>query len=130
LNPVLALALCAAAGAAFARLHLPLPWMIGPLLAMAACNFGGARLRAPMGGRALGQLVIGTALGLYFTPAVGRVLAGHWAVLALAAAAAIFLGMLGGWILSRAGGVDRTTAFFASVPGGATEMALLGECSP
>ena len=127
LNPALALALCVAAGAAFAQLRLPLPWMIGPLLAMAVCNFGGARLRAPAGGRALGQLVIGTALGLYFTPAVGRAVAGHWALLALAAAAAILLGMLGGWILSRAGGVDRTTAFFASVPGGATEMTLLGE---
>jgi len=126
-NPLLAALLCAAAGAAFASLRLPLPWMIGPLLAMAACNFAGAGLRAPPGGRALGQIVIGTALGLYFTPAVGRQVLTYWPLLLLAAAVAIFLGVLGGWILSRAGGVDRTTAFFASVPGGAAEMTLLGE---
>ena len=49
-NPVAALALCAAGGALFAWLRTPLPWMIGPLLAMAACNFSGARLRSAPGG--------------------------------------------------------------------------------
>lgn len=127
LNPLLAVLLCAAAGAVFARLRLPLPWMIGPLVAMAACNFAGAQLRAPGGGRALGQVLIGTALGLYFTPAVGGEVLAQWHLLLLAAAVAVFLSWLGGWILSRAGGVDATTAFFASVPGGATEMTLLGE---
>ncbi len=127
LNPLLAVLLCAGAGAAFAWMRLPLPWMIGPLVAMAVCNFAGAELRAPRGGRALGQIVIGTALGLYFTPAVGREVLAHWQLLVLAAVVAVLLGALGGWILSRAGGVDSTTAFFASVPGGAAEMTLLGE---
>ncbi|MFL6564832.1 MAG: AbrB family transcriptional regulator, partial [Burkholderiales bacterium] len=77
-NPALALLLCAAVGAAFAGLRMPLPWMIGPLLAMAACNFAGARLRSPPAARALGQIIIGTALGLYFTPVVGREVSAHW----------------------------------------------------
>ena len=127
LNPLLALLLCAAAGAAFAALRLPLPWMIGPLLAMAACNFAGAELRAPRGGRAFGQILIGTALGLYFTPVVGQQVIAHWPVLLLSAGVAVLLGVLGGWVLSRLSGVDATTAFFASVPGGAAEMTLLGE---
>jgi membrane AbrB-like protein len=126
-NPALALLLCTVAGAAFAWLRIPLPWMTGPLLAMAACNFAGAELRSPPGARALGQIVIGTALGLYFTPAVGREVTEHWWVLILAALVAIFLGVLGGWVLGRASGVDARTAFFASVPGGAAEMAVLGE---
>jgi membrane AbrB-like protein len=126
-NPALALMLCAAAAAAFAWLKIPLPWMTGPLLAMAACNFTGAGLRSPPGARSLGQIVIGTALGLYFTPVVGQEVAQHWWVLVLAALVAIFLGVLGGWVLSRASGIDAKTAFFASVPGGAAEMALLGE---
>ena len=127
LNPLLAVLLCALAGVAFAALRLPLPWMIGPLLAMAACNFAGAQLRAPSGGRALGQVLIGTALGLYFTPAVGREVIAHWPLLLIAAGVAVLLGVLGGWVLSRVSGVDSTTAFFASVPGGAAEMTLLGE---
>jgi membrane AbrB-like protein len=126
-NPALALVLCTVAGAAFAWVRIPLPWMTGPLLAMAACNFAGAELRAPPGARAAGQIVIGTALGLYFTPLVGRQIGEHWWILVLAALIAIFLGVLGGWVLSRASGVDARTAFFASVPGGAVEMAILGE---
>jgi len=126
-NPALALCLCAAAGAAFSWLRLPLPWMIGPLAAMAVCNFAGAGLRALRGGREVGQIVIGTALGLYFTPVVAREVASYWHLLLLAGAFAILLGALGGWILGRLAGVDRTTAFFASVAGGAAEMTILGE---
>ena len=113
-NPLLALALCAVVGAIFAWLRLPLPWMIGPLAAMACCNFSGAGLRAPRGGRELGQIVIGTALGLYFTPAVAREVISYWPLLLLAGLFAIALGAGAGWILSHTAGIDRTTAFFAS----------------
>jgi membrane AbrB-like protein len=37
------------------------------------------------------------------------------------------LAYVGAWIISRFSDTDRTTALFASVPGGATEMAVLGE---
>jgi len=127
INPALALALCAGAGTCFAWLRIPLPWMIGPLTAMAACNFAGVGLRAPPGSRQLGQLVVGTALGLYFTPVVAREVASFWPLLLLGGVLAIFLGVLGGWVLGRVAGTDATTAFFASVPGGATEMTILGE---
>jgi len=50
-NPVVALALCATAGALFSWLKMPLPWMIGPLLAMATGNFSGTRLRSIPGSR-------------------------------------------------------------------------------
>lgn len=126
-NPVAALTLCALVGAAFAWLRMPLPWMIGPLLAMAACNFSGARLRTVPGGRQLGQLIIGTALGLYFTPVVARQVASYWPLLIFAALFAILVAWACGWFLSRTTDTDRTTAFFASVPGGAAEMAILGE---
>ena len=127
INPVVALALCAAGGALFAWLRTPLPWMIGPLLVMAVCNFSGARLRSAPGGRQLGQLVIGTALGLYFTPLVARQVASSWPLLLVAALFAIALAWACGWFLSRVTDTDRTTSFFASVPGGAAEMAVLGE---
>jgi uncharacterized protein len=94
-NPVIALLLCAMAGAAFARMRIPLPWMIGPLVAMAACNFASAELRAPRAARPLGQIVIGTALGLYFTPLVAREVMSYWPLMLLAAAIALLLGAHG-----------------------------------
>jgi hypothetical protein len=126
-NPVVALAVSAGAGALFSWLRMPLPWMIGPLLAIAACNFSGARLRTAPGSRPLGQLIIGTALGLYFTPLVARQVASSWPLLLLAALFSIVLAWACSWFLSRRTDTDRTTAFFASVPGGAAEMAVLGE---
>jgi len=127
INPALAMVLCGAAGTTCAWLRLPLPWMIGPLAAMAACNFAGVGLRAPPASRQVGQVIVGTALGLYFTPTVAREVISFWPLLLLGGALAIFLGVLGGWVLGHTTGTDATTAFFASVPGGATEMTILGE---
>ena len=127
LNPLASLALCAAGGALFSWLRTPLPWMIGPLFLMAVLNFGGARLRAPAGGRPVGQVIIGTALGLYFTPVVAQQVVSYWQFLLLAAALAILIACACAWFVSTVTDTDRTTAFFASVPGGAAEMAVLAE---
>jgi hypothetical protein len=80
--------------------------MIGPLVAMSAC----------------------TRLGLYFTPAVAREVAAYWSVLLLVGAFAFLLGAYGGWILSRITGTDRTTAFFASVPGAPSAISMRISC--
>src|SRR5258708_37071464 len=88
--PVLkALAICGAGGALFSALRAPLPWMIGPLLAMALGKFLGAEIAAPRGGRAAGQLVIACALGLDFTPAIAGEGAADWHLLVPAAGRAI-----------------------------------------
>src|SRR5437879_7075189 len=78
-HPVLkALVICGAGGALFSAVRAPLPWMLGPLLAMAFGKFVGADLASPKGGRATGQIIIGCALGLYFTPMVADEIAAHW----------------------------------------------------
>ena len=125
--PLQALTVCVAGGATLQFLKSPLPWMIGPLLVMAALKLSGRRLSAPKGGRQLGQLIIGTALGLYFTPQVAHQVLGTWPVLLAAAVLALALGAICAAFLSRFTDTDRATAFFASVPGGAVEMAILAE---
>ena len=128
LHPVLkALVICGAGGALFSAVGAPLPWMLGPLLAMALGKFLGADLAWPKGGRATGQLIIGCALGLYFTPVVGHEVVAHWYLLIAAAMLAVLLAYASGWFLMRSAGLDATTALFASVPGGAAEMTILGE---
>lgn len=127
LLPALAatLALGAGAGWVASLLHSPLPWMIGPMLAVAAARVLGARLVSPRGGRQAGQWLIGTTLGLYFSPTVLRTLSGHGGAIAASLAFALALGGVGALVLRRVAGCDWRTAFFASVPGGATEMAVL-----
>ena len=121
------LALCVAAGFVCSLLHIPLPWMVGPLLAMALGGLGGAALGAPRGGQQAGQWLIGTALGLYFTPPVLRAVVQHADSMLFAALAAMALGYANAFFVAHFARIDKTTAFFGSVPGGAAEMTLLGD---
>jgi len=115
------------AGFAFEYAGTPLPWMIGPLLAIAAARVAGVPVAAISGGRQAGQWIVGTALGLYFTPVVAERVSGIAWLIVLGAIFAIALGYACGFLLAVVGRTDRTTAVFASVPGGAAEMAILGE---
>jgi membrane AbrB-like protein len=124
------LLLAAAAGAAAQALHWPLPWVIGPLLVTALGSAAGLPLAASHRLRNGGQWIIGTALGLYFTPAVVAVVAGLAPAIALGVAWALLLGhgfyrFL--WRLSPPGTVQPASAYFAAAIGGASEMALLAE---
>jgi membrane AbrB-like protein len=121
------LAVALAAALVCVTLHTPLPWMLGPLVAVAATRVAGWHVDAVPGGRQVGQWLIGTALGLYFSPAVAERVGGFLWLLILGAIFAIAVGYFCGYLLSILGGTDRTTAIFASVPGGAAEMAVLGE---
>ena len=124
---VLTLLLALAAALLCARLHVPLPWMIGPLLVTAGCGVAGLPLAASSVLRNGGLWMIGTSLGLYFTPAVVGVLL-H---LAPAVAAGVVWALAMGYgfyrFLLRTNGGDRSTAFFAAGIGGASEMAILAE---
>jgi membrane AbrB-like protein len=116
----------AAAGLATV-LNAPLPWMIGPLFASAAARMSGLDLYCPVQVRQGGQWAIGTALGLYFTPLVIRVLTSYLPWIFAGLLFALMLGMASSWLLVRLSGVDRVTAFFAMAVGGASEMAAQGE---
>lgn len=124
---VVALLLCACAGWAASLLHLPLPWMIGPLISMAVLRLSGVDLRAPSFARPGGQVIIGTALGVYFTPAIARELVRYLPVMIAAGFGAMVTGYVSSLVLARGAKIDRVSAFFASVPGGAAEMSVLAE---
>ena len=121
------LALATLAGWLAERLHLPLPWMIGPLFAVAGARMADIDLRPLPGGRQTGQWAIGAALGLYFSPEVVAQLGLHAPLVVAAALGSLVLGMGYAFILLRLARVDTPTAFFAALPGGASEMANLAD---
>jgi membrane AbrB-like protein len=116
-------ALGALAGASARFVRLPLPFVIGPLVATAALGIGGFHVQAVRKVRPGAQFVIGSAIGMQFSRAVVLKLAALLPLIigstllsiAVCAAASAFL------ILSV--GLDRKTAFFATAPAGAAEMA-------
>ena len=122
-----ALAAGLAAGFLFDALDLPIPWMIGPMIAVAVLNLAGVRMYSPPYARQTGQVILGSAVSLYFTPTVAAALVANVGAIAAASASAFMVGALGALTLSRASGVEGKSAFFASIPGGAMAMAVLAE---
>ena len=122
---VLGVSIGLGAGFLFAWLKTPLPWMIGPLVTVGLCNLFGAKLDILPYGRQVGQIFINTGVGLHFTPtvlvalldSVGWIVGGGVAVMLIAASSAL--------LLEKVSGIDRTSCFFATVPGGAAEMAMM-----
>ena len=133
---IFTLALALAAAWACTLMQTPLPWMIGPLIATGVVSMLGAPTYSYTPLRNAGQWVIGTALGLYFTPQVVALVASLWWAITLNIVWALALGFgFGAWlhrVHSRPGklhlpGLSRTTTYFAAPIGAASEMTLLGE---
>jgi len=94
---------------------------------MGGAQLAGARFAALPGGREAGFVVVGANLGLYFTAPVVHEVASLWPWFVGLGLAAIAYGTFSAWVLAKLSGTDRATAFFGCMPGGAAEMATLGE---
>ncbi len=127
LTPIsLALAIAAAGGAAASWLDVPLSWMIGAMAATTAAALAGAPIALPMGLRSVMVVVLGVMLGSSFSPAILERVA-DWA-LSLTALLA-YVAVAGGASMlyfRHFAAYDRATAFFSAMPGGLSEMILVG----
>ncbi|WP_339514939.1 AbrB family transcriptional regulator [Pseudomonas sp. RL_15y_Pfl2_60] len=99
----------------------PLPWIIGSLLAVIIARCSGWLVTEVPSGRKAGQWIVSSAIGLHFTSEVMGQLHDHFGVILAGAFGTLLLSVIGIAVLRRSG-VDRATAFFSSMPGGASEM--------
>ncbi|SEL12203.1 AbrB family transcriptional regulator [Halomonas daqiaonensis] len=123
--PTLALGL-GGGGLAYA-LHLPLPWLLGAMLATTVASLAGARLRSPGRGRQGVLVVIGVMLGAAFTPEMTGGLTLWGASLSMMLLATAVMMAFSVWFSRRIAGHSLDTALYAGVPGGVsavTGMAL------
>src|SRR5215475_2861698 len=110
-----------AGGFAARSAHLPLPWLLGALFTTMALSLAGAPVRLIPWGRPAGTIVVGASTGLQFTAAVVEKLVTLLPLIIAAAFLSTIVGAIGGLIYMRLSGVDRVSAFFATVPGGVVE---------
>src|SRR5688500_15932097 len=116
----------AAAGYGASRIHLPLAWVLGPLVAAAAFGISGVRLPAPLVMRRAGQLIIGSTVGLSMTSAVVTGLAAWLPMMIATALLSILVSATFSTLLARIARIDGKTAFFCVLPGGLAEMGNIG----
>ncbi|MGF1594324.1 MAG: AbrB family transcriptional regulator [Kiloniellaceae bacterium] len=123
------LALCygvaSGAGYLFSLLDLPLPWMIGPLIATALIGLTVKAVDVPTRTRPVGQVVVSAHVGLYFNAAALAAILDHGLVILGVAVTTALIGFLMSGVLRRMTGADPATAFLASMPGGPVEMGNL-----
>jgi hypothetical protein len=116
----------AAGGWVATGLNVPLPWMIGAMVATTALAVAGVPLAASAGLRVPMSMTIGVMLGSAFSPAMADQMLGWWpSVIAMAAyCLAVTLLLI---VYFRRLGYDRPTAFCAATPGGLNEMTQVSE---
>ena len=106
---------------------MPLPWMIGPLLFSASLGLTEIDVPRHRFYRPVGQLIVATAVGLYFTPEAFAEVTRQALEMIGAAVLTIGAGFTSALLLYRLAKTDGSLAFFAAMPGGPVEMSVLAE---
>jgi uncharacterized protein len=117
------LALGGVVGVSARAAHTPLPFVLGPLIATASLGLAGWPVVGVRRLRPGAQFVVGSAIGVQFTHAIVRKLVLLLPLILGSALLSIVVCATASAFLIVAAGLDRKTAFFATAPAGAAEMA-------
>lgn len=123
----LTFALAGAGAAVFLFLGLPLPWLLGPMLACLMAALLGAPLMGAGGFSTFMRTFLGVAVGASITPEVLGQLPDIAASLAFVPAFIAVIAMVGYPLFRRVFGFDHPTAWYAAMPGGLQDMLVFGE---
>lgn len=121
------LALSLAGVAGFELLHLPLPWLLGPMAACLVAALARAPLRAPPYASPVMRTVLGVAVGAAITPELLDRLPAMAYSVALIPVFIVLTVAIGVPYFRRVCGFDGTTAYFSAMPGGFQDVVVLGE---
>ncbi|HWI52880.1 MAG TPA: AbrB family transcriptional regulator [Symbiobacteriaceae bacterium] len=128
LQTILLFAGAAATGYLFDLLHIPMGWMLGPMvtgIAWAARSGKSAPLHPAY--MACGQAVFGLSTGAGFPLATLLMAATHGVPLLLAVVLTGGLALLNGHFLIKWAGLDRATGYMGSLPGAAATMVAMAD---
>ncbi len=115
--------LTALSGGIASALAVPLPWMIGPLLASGAVALAGWEAPVPPVTRLLGQVTVAGAIGMTLTATTLGVAAASAAWMVLLGLATLLLGGAVAIIAARLSRLDLGTLCLVCIPAGPIETA-------
>ena len=124
---LLTFAIAGAGGALFLALRLPLPLLLGPMLACLLASLAGAPLA---GAGQLGifmRTFLGVAVGASITPEVLGELPDIAASLVFVPLFIGVIALVGYPLFRRVFGFDHATAWYSAMPGGLQDMLVFGE---
>lgn len=121
-------AIGALGGLLFTVLHLPIPWLLGPMLAvMVSARLLPFNLQWDKRMRNAGLIVIGYVIGRSLTPtALAEIFSQFWLMLVFTASlVALCIGIA--YMITKLSGLDFKTALLGTIPGGMTQALVMAE---
>ncbi|MBP2625329.1 MAG: rane protein AbrB duplication [Firmicutes bacterium] len=115
-------------GIIFYEIHIPLPWMLGPLVTTLLWKM--LRKKAVSWSKPIrnsGLVILGYTMGSPFTLQIGRQIFGQLPGMILSTLAIMTISLLVGWFTSRRTGVGLINGILGSVPGGLSQMVIVCE---
>lgn len=123
---LLTLAIALTGAGAFWLAGLPLPFLFGPLAFCLIAALAGVKLRGT-GQVGVGmRTILGLAVGASITPALIGQLPVMAVTLLMVPVYVVLIGVIGVPFFHRLWGFDRTTSYFAAMPGGLQDMVIFG----
>lgn len=118
----------AAVSVGYDRVGLPSPSLFAGLtVGLAYALLSRRGLKPPALAVTAAQAVIGVVAGILVQPDTLSILAGYWLPVTLITLATLLLTILAGFLLAWATGVDRTTATFGMIAGGASGIVAVAD---
>jgi len=115
-------------GFLFSLLHIPLPWMLGPLtVSLIHHNVSAWGTLWPTGLRNAAMIVIGYSMGRTATMETAHQILVNLPWMVAVTAATILFGLAAGYITHRRTGISLSSGILGSVPGGWSQMILVAE---
>lgn len=118
----------AAGGLLFQMLHVPLPWMLGPLTAVILWTiFTKRRLHWNAGLRNTGLIVLGYGLGLSFTLESARQIGAQLPYMLLGTTLTVGISLVIAYWTAKGAGISYASSAVGNIPGGLSTMVVLSE---
>jgi|TARA_B110000259_G_scaffold186985_1_gene239717 membrane AbrB-like protein len=111
----------------FKLLHLPLPWLLGPILACLIAALCGVRMRGIKVINDAMRTILGVAVGATFTTALLASMGAMWPTLLMIPVMTGCIGLFGVVYFQKLWGFDFATSYYSAMPGGLQDMLILGE---
>ncbi|GGB60311.1 AbrB family transcriptional regulator [Virgibacillus dakarensis] len=115
-------------GVLFTLLHVPVPWLLGPMVAVViGTNVMNRVYVWPSSIRNTGMIIVGYTIGLSMTSTALKQMALQLPTMLLMTLLLMLLCSGIAFVISRFSGSDYSTSLLSSIPGGLTQVIMLAE---
>ncbi len=111
----------------FSILHLPLPFLLGPILSCLIAALLGAQLKGNATVNNAMRAILGVAVGATLSWAVVMAIPSLWPTLLMIPVMILAAGVVGVPYFQRLWGFDFATSYYSAMPGGLQDMLIFGE---